>query len=117
MASKKQGGGQHGQFLLLLAVSGVSEKRLNLNAKGIHDAYMRKFGAFGAFTVSHLTIGQMIEGGSNKAADTQWTHLIRYFGPASSVEWLKKEILAVARETRAEATMQTFTVSDLTGRF
>jgi hypothetical protein len=107
----------HGQFILLLQVTGDSERAIDSNAQEIHDAYMAEFGARGAFTILLLKLGDLVRAGTNVASPTAWNYLVRYFGPTDSVEWLNRRIMTVFERTGTRPVTQTLQVSDITGRY
>jgi hypothetical protein len=116
MASTSQSGASHGQFLLLLDARHADEGTIDTLAYQIHKAYMIQFGHFGAFTVSLLKLDNIVDEGTNMSP-VNFTHLVRYFGPVNSVGWLRDEITRVGRDVQAEPAMQTFMISDITGRY
>ncbi len=101
----------------MLNVTGLSQSQVDSYAHEIHDEYMEVFGDRGAVTVSLLKLGQIRSDGTNSADPLPWSHFIRYFGPESSVAWLEQKIATVAARESTAATTQTFTVSDVTGRY
>ncbi len=107
----------HGQFLLLLRVTGVKEPDIDKLAKRIHDAYMEEYGGAGAITVALLKLGNALKAGTNVTQVVEWNYAVRYFGPTASVAWLQEQLESVAKEANGEVQTQTFTVSDLTGRY
>ena len=117
MTSTSETGVSYGQFLLLLDVTGADDSTIDKNAQAIHDAYMAEFGPRGAFTHTLLRLAQRAGPGTNMTSPTRWTHLVRYFGPDSSIAWLQNEIVRVFERTGTNAIMQTFTISDITGRY
>lgn len=107
----------HGHFLLLLRVTGVDDGRIGKLIQEIHDAYMEEYGSIGAFTVALLKLGRVVAEGTNVKQGVTWSYAVRYFGPTVSVDWLQKQIESVATREKTEVETQTFTLTDITGRY
>ena len=108
----------HGQFMLLLRVTGVNEAKIDTLAKQIHDDYMEEYGEKGAMTVSLLKCLGVVGSGTNAANAQQWDYVVRYFGPTDSVAWLQKTLESFAsKEPNGGVLTQTYRASDLTGRY
>jgi hypothetical protein len=117
MVDAPTGGRSHEQFLLLLDVSGADDETIDANALQIHLEYMAAFGPRGAFTFFLLKLGAANVAGINVPAASQWTHVVRYFGPVESAEWLQNRIATSFSSILPTARMQSFTISDITGRY
>jgi len=107
----------HDDFLLLLAVTGTDSRQIESIAQQVHDEYMTQFGPLGAMTIGFLKCDRLREATANAAHAPQWTHIIRYFGPVQSVRWLQDHIAAAITRAGGTAIMQTFDVTDVTGRY
>ena len=117
MISERTYDRSHDDFLLLLALAGVDSRQIDTVSQQVHDEYMAQFGPLGAMTISFLKCDRLREATANAAHATQWTHIIRYFGPVQSVRWLQDHIAAAIARAGGTAIMQTFDVTDVTGRY
>lgn len=107
----------HGHFLLLMRVSDVSAGKMDQLAQSVHNAYMDRYGEAGAITVALHRLLSLVEQGTNASEAVQWEYAVRYFGPTASVGWLQERLESVAKEAGGGVRTQTFSVTDLTGKY
>ena len=109
----------HGHFVLLLKVNGLNggEAELDRLAQLVHDAYMTEFRGRGAITMALHRLKRVVRTGTNAPDPVEWTHLVSYFGPTSSVTWLQAELQRVAESNGATVTTVTFDGQDITGKY
>ena len=117
MNSERRYDRSHDEFLLLLAVTGVDQRAIDTIAQQVHDNYMEQFGDLGALTMSFLKCDRLREATPSAAQAPMWTHVIRYFGPVQSVRWLQDAITTSVTQRGGSAIMQTFDITELTGRY
>ena len=60
---------------------------------------------------------RIVQLGTNAKNQAGWTHVVSYFGPASSVAWLQSELERVAESIGATVTTMTFDAQNITGRY
>lgn len=107
----------HGHFLMLLRVTGVDAHEIDRAARQIDEEFMARFGDMAAFTAGLYELGRIVREGTNAEVPVPWNYALRYFGPATSVDWLQKRLEEVAKSSGGTVTTQTLTARDITGRY
>ena len=107
----------HGQFVTLLQVTGVDDRRIDEAAQAINKAYMDRYGDRGAMTVEILELARMVASGTNADHPVTWNYVLRYFGPMESVAYLQDQLQAAATHAGGKVVTETFTVREITGRY
>ena len=109
----------HGHYVLLVQATGVKggDAELDRLAQLVHDEYMKEFRGRGAITMTLHRLKRLMRTGTNATNQVEWTHLVSYFGPASSVSWLQSQLERVAESNGASVTTMTFDAQDITGRY
>jgi hypothetical protein len=107
----------HGQFVTLLQVSGVDDRKIDEAAQAINKAYMDRFRERGAITVTILELARMVASGTNVDQPVAWNYVLRYFGPTESVAFLQDQLQAAAKQAGGEVVTETFAVREITGRY
>jgi len=110
---------EHGNYLLLLKVSGTDAKTIDSKAQEIHDQYMKQFGGQGALTIETLKLDAIVSAGTTPSVTEAgaFNFAIRYYGPTNSVASLQKMLQDAATTVGATITTITHTASDITGRY